>query len=199
MCNLSTNLVAMILFYVFYRFLKSKTIYLNIYINVNIDNNVTIDNKLKFARHITSIITKANQQKSVVLGCFYPQNLETLFEAFKVHIWSLLEYASAIWLPSYVGQIICLKGVRRDFTKRSFGCCQLGLETLELWRSKFDILILFNIIKGNNCLNLEKFFTLNQNKNWRGHSFKIVVHLSQKLTPLIILLTSSYSHMKLSA
>ena len=134
---------------------------------------------LKFTRQITSIITKANQQKTVVLGCFLSRNPKTLFEAFEVYIRSLLEYASAIWLPSNVGQIICLEGVRRDFTKHFPECCQHGLETIELRRSKFDIHILFNIIKGNNCLNLEQFFTKNQNKNWRGHWFKIVVPLDK--------------------
>ena len=152
------------------------------------DLGVNIDNKLKFADHINSIVTKANQRKSLILRCFLSRNPTTLVQAFKVYIRPLLEYASVIWSPSYVGQIIRLESVLRDFTKRIPGCGRLsynerlsllGLETLELRRLKFDLIMCFNIIKGNNCLDLEQFFTLNPNKNLRGHPFKIVAPLAK--------------------
>ena len=152
------------------------------------DLGVNIDNKLKFADHINNIITKANQCKSLILRCFLSRNPTTLIQAFKVYIRPLLEYASVIWSPSYVGQIIRLESVLSDFTKRIpagiLGCGQLsynerlsllGLETLQLRRLKFDVIMCFNIIKSNNCLNVEQFFTLNPNKNLRGHPFKVVV------------------------
>ena len=58
------------------------------------DLGVTIDSKLSFHPHITNIVSKANQRKSLILRCFLSRNPANLLRAFKVYVRPLLEYAS---------------------------------------------------------------------------------------------------------
>ena len=155
------------------------------------DLGITIDTKLKFNKHINNIVTKANQRKSLILRCFLSRNCHNLVRAFKVYVRPILEYASPTWSPSYITQIILLESVQRDFTKRLIGCSNLTyherllllkMQNLEHRRLTADLIMTYNIINKNNCLNTEDFFTLNPNKNLRGHPFKISIPLSKHNT-----------------
>ena len=66
------------------------------------DLGVKIDSKLSFHPHITNIISKANQRKSLILRCFLSRSPANLLRAFKVYVRPLLEYASTTWSPSYI-------------------------------------------------------------------------------------------------
>jgi hypothetical protein len=148
------------------------------------DLGVTVDSDLKFKSHIKDIVTRANQRCSLIHRCFLSRDPSNLTRAYKVYVRPLLEYASTIWSPSSVAQIIDIESVQRRFTKRVPGCCnlnyadrltRLNLQSLEHRRLINDLTMCFNIIKGNNCLNNSEFFTLNQNKSLRGHQFKLSV------------------------
>ena len=152
------------------------------------DLGITIDTKLKFHKHINNIVTKANQRKSLILRCFLSRNCHNLVRAFKVFVRPILEYASPTWSPSYIAQIILLESVQRDFTKRLIGCSNLTyherllllkMQSLEHRRLIADLIMTYNIINKNNCLNTDDFFTLNPNKNLRGHPLKISIPLSK--------------------
>jgi hypothetical protein len=155
------------------------------------DLGVTIDSKLSFHPHITNIVSKANQRKSLILRCFLSRNPANLLRAFKVYVRPLLEYASTTWSPSYVTQIIALESVQRDFTKRIPGCSHLSyaerlsllkLESLEHRRLIADLVFCFNILKGNNCIQPSDFFSPSLNTNLRGHPLKLTVPLAKTNT-----------------
>ena len=89
---------------------------------------------------------------------------------------------------TYITQIILLESVQRDFTKRIIGCSNLmyherlsllNMQSLKHRRLIADLIMTYNIINKNNCLNVENFFTLNPNKNLRGHPIKISIPLSK--------------------
>ena len=90
------------------------------------DLGVTIDSQLEFRKHISIIVSKANQRKSLIPRSFLSRNPANLIRAFKVYIRPLPEYASTIWLPSYITDILLLESVQRDFTKRVSGCSHLS-------------------------------------------------------------------------
>ena len=87
-----------------------------------------------------------------------------------------------------ITQIILLESVQRDFTKRLIGCSNLTyherlillkMQSLEHRRLIADLIMAYNIINKNNCLNTDDFFTLNHNQNLRGHQLKISIPLSK--------------------
>ena len=119
------------------------------------DLGVTIDFQLKFRNHISNIVSKANQCKSLILRSFLSRNPVNLIRAFKVYIRPLLEYASTTWSPSYITDILLLESVQRDFTKRVPGCFHLSyterlaslkLPTLEHRRLIADLIMVYNIL-----------------------------------------------------
>jgi hypothetical protein len=147
------------------------------------DLGVTIDSKLKFKKHINGIVSRANQRKSLVLRCFLSRNPINLVKAFKTYVRPLLEYSSTIWSPSYVTEIIAIESVQRDFTKRIPGCAHLSyaerlsflkLQSLEHRRLIADLTMTYNILHDKVSINND-IFTLNPNKNLRGHPLKITV------------------------
>jgi hypothetical protein len=98
----------------------------------------------------------------------------------------LVEYASTIWSPSYIGQITQIEKVQKKFTKRIPGCLHLSyadrlkkleLQSLEHRRLIADLLMCYNVLNNNNCLNSQNYFHLNNNKSLRGHPLKLTVQL----------------------
>ena len=154
------------------------------------DLGVTIDSKLKFKIHINAIVSKANQRKSLILRCFLSRNPLNLVRAFKIYVRPLLKYASKTWSPSYVNEIIAIESVQRDFTKRIPGCSNLPynerlktlkLQSLEHRRLMADLSMTYNILHDKISVN-NKLFTLNPNRNLRGHPLKITVPLAKTNT-----------------
>ena len=147
------------------------------------DLGITIDSDLKFKMHINNITCKAYQRSSLILRCFLSRNPENLVRAFKVYVRPLVEYyASTTWSPSYFGQILQIEGVQRHFTKRVPGCltlsygerlAKLKLQSLEHRRLIADLVMCFNIVHNNNCLDVNDFLTFNRNTSLRGHSLKL--------------------------
>ena len=111
------------------------------------------------------------------------RNPINLVKAFKTYVRPLLEYFSTTWSPSYVTEIIAIESVQRDFTKRIPGCAHLSyaerlsllkLQSLEHRRLIADHTMAYNILHDKVSINND-FFTLNPNKNLRGHPLKITV------------------------
>ena len=154
------------------------------------DLGVTIDSQLKFRKHISNIVSKANQRKSLILRSFLSRNPANLIRAFKVYIRPLLEYASTTWSPSFITDILLLESVQRDFTKRVPGCSHLSyterlsflkLPTLEHRRLMADLIMVYNILTHNTFINNSPF-TLNPNNHLRGHPLKLSVPITKTNT-----------------
>ena len=126
------------------------------------DLGITIDSKLKFQRHIHTIISRANHRKSLILRCFLSRNQTNLVRAFKTYVRPILEYASTVWSPSYITDIIAIERVQKNFTKRTPGCSHMSyperltalkLQSLEHRRLIADLTMVYNIIHDKISIN----------------------------------------------
>ncbi len=117
-----------------------------------VDLGITVDQNLRFDKHIAGIVAKAHQRAALILRCFKTREADLLFRAFAVYVRPLLEYCSAVWNPKYVTEIRTIESVQRRFTKRIYGlhCLSyserllaLHAESLELRRLKADLLMVF--------------------------------------------------------
>ena len=103
------------------------------------------------------------------------------------YIRPLLEFNTQIWSPHLVGDINLIENVQRRFTKflpgfYNFSYLQrlsaLNLETLEVRRIIFDLILMYKIVHGLVDINPNDFFQFN-NSSTRGHCFKIRVQFSR--------------------
>ena len=137
------------------------------------DLGITIDSKLKFRLHIHTIISRANHRKSLILRCFLSRNQTNLVRAFKTYVRPILEYASTVWSPSYITDIIAIERVQKDFTKRTPGCSHMSyperltalkLRSLEHRRLIADLTMVYNIMHDKISINTHLFYTFSQSK-----------------------------------
>jgi hypothetical protein len=148
------------------------------------DLGVIVDCKLKFASHINNIVSKASTRACLIHKCFLSRDAATLLRAFKVYVRPLLEYASSVWSPSYETSANLIESVQRKFTKRLPGCANLdyasrlatlNLQSLELRRLHFDLIMTYKILFGLIDVTVSDFFTFaDQDHNTRGHSYKLL-------------------------
>ena len=77
--------------------------------------------------------------------------------AFITHVRPLLEYASCVWSPHFVGQVIKIEAVQRRFTNHILCCSGLqyyerltktGVDSLERRRLRFDLIYVYKILFG---------------------------------------------------
>ncbi len=81
------------------------------------DLGVLIDDKLKFHRHVSAAVSKANQILGIVKRTFVTLDEELLPLVYKHQVRPQLEYGKAIWHPRYVADIRKVEGVQRRATK----------------------------------------------------------------------------------
>ena len=137
------------------------------------------------------MVRKANQRSALIKRNFISRNPSNLVRAFKTYVPSLLEYSSTAWSPSYMTYINQIKSFQRHFTKFLFAvlpnCKYLSyatrlttfkLQSLKHRRLIADLVMCYNIIHGNNCLNPQIFFILNFSSIARGHPLRISVPLA---------------------
>ena len=103
---------------------------------------------------------------------------------FCTYIRPILEYNSAIWNPSLAKDIRKIESVQRYFTKRIPGLSclpysdrlrRLNIETLELRRLKFDLVMVYKIIYGLVHLSCVDFFDISLASVTRGSGLKLFV------------------------
>ena len=139
-------------------------------------------------------MSRASKRADLILRCFLSRNTNNLIKAFITYVRPLLEYASSVWLPSYLYLITHIESVQRSFTKRlPFGkslsyaerLANLKLQSLEHRRLIFDLVLVFKIIHGFSCLNFTDFFSFADNNNSsRGLPTAFAFH-STKITRAI--------------
>jgi hypothetical protein len=154
-------------------------------VDQSIDLGIIIDGKLKFSKHINTIVRKAITRANLILKCFYSRDTHTLVRAFKVYVRPIVEYCSSAWSPHLVKDIILLESVQRKFTKRLTGMQnipylerlrQLNLERLDVRRLRADLILAYKILFGiTGETDISQFFTFCDNlHNTRGHQFKLL-------------------------
>jgi len=56
---------------------------------------------LKFDKHISLIVRKAQQQAGLILKCFCSQDRDLFMKAYYTYVRPLLEYSTSVWSPHY--------------------------------------------------------------------------------------------------
>ena len=143
-----------------------------------VDLGVTMDNGLKFSKHIA----KGHRVTNLILKCFLSRDVNSLVRAFTTYVRPRLEYCSVAWNPALKKDIESLEKVQRRFTKRLPGlqhltyCRRLSrlyLESLELRRLHFDLVFTYKMVFGLIDVNLSDFFKLRSDNRNRGHQYKL--------------------------
>ena len=107
---------------------------------------------------------------------------------FATYVRPVLEYNSVIWSPRNKGDIECIEKVQRQFTKRLPGLKHLTygqrlkyvhLDSLELRRLHWDLVMCYKILFGLVKLSFTDFFILNPVTVTRGHQYKLYVQHSR--------------------
>ncbi len=98
-----------------------------------------------------------------------------------------LEYATQVWSPHFKMDIDLIESVQRKFTKRIPGLAQvlypdrilqLNLQSLELRRWIFDLVMVYKILYGLVEMDVTQFFTF-QHSSTRGNSLKLFKNRSR--------------------
>lgn len=145
------------------------------------DLGVTFDRNLKFSKHISLIVSKANSRLGMIKRNFDNLSIEVFLPLYKSLVRPLLEYCSSIWNPTLKMEYDEIEKVQRRATKLVTNLKNLSyqdrmrylkLDSLAFRRRRCDIIQVFKIFKGIDKLNQQEFFTLNDRPT-RGHSLKI--------------------------
>ena len=95
-----------------------------------------------------------------------------------------MQYASVICCSRHINLIDRIQNVQCRFTKRLLGLHDINyvdrlkscnIELLELRRIHTDLIMLYKILNGLICVNIENFLTLSMS-NTRGNVYKLVKH-----------------------
>ena len=118
---------------------------------------IEIDPNLKFSPHIENITSRAFRRLGVLCEAFTRRDLIFMKRPYTTYVRPVLEYFTQIWSPTLIKYIDLIENVQRSFTRRipvlknlSYPEClaNLDIESLELRRLRFDLLMYYKIIRG---------------------------------------------------
>jgi hypothetical protein len=147
------------------------------------DLGVLTDSSLKYVDHINHIRSKALRRVGLMFRCFQTRDASVLLKAYVTYVRPILEYATCVWSPAQVGLIEAVESVQRRFAKRlpdvqdltySERLSQLNLDSLELRRRRFDLILAYKVIFGLCDIDASNLFTLRVDSKTRGHSYKLL-------------------------
>ena len=106
-----------------------------------------------------------------------------LIKLYKCFVRPVLEYANVVFSPHYISLIDLIENVERRFIKRLYGMHNIcyvdrlklcNLELLELCRMHADLIILYKILNGHICINLDNCICLSSSElPTRGNRLKL--------------------------
>ena len=138
-------------------------------------------NNLNFSEYINSCISKAFSRSFLIYKGFSCHNSKLLTKAFVTYV-RLLEYNTYIWSSTDAGGITKLERVQRRFAKRipsvtHLAYCDrletLGLESLELRRLRYDLIMLYKIVHNLVDLDRDSLITMSSSAVTRNSSLII--------------------------
>ena len=127
---------------------------------------------------------KASNRANQILRALRTSHIQTLMLAFKVFVRPVLEYCTTVFSPLFVKDANVIERVQRQFIRRVYArnnlhqCSyrerlksdKINLDTLELRRAKFDMLLIYNMFHGAIDLPIDRFFLHVQNHHYvRAH------------------------------
>ena len=138
---------------------------------------------LKPTINCENIVLSAFMRSALLKKVFCSGDRSTLVWAFTVFVRPILEYASAVWSPTQLGNITLVESVQRRFTKSLPGMNKfsypdrlnmLNLESLERRRLIIDLCLVYSLLHGLLDFDYARFFELSTQGRTRGHSWKLV-------------------------
>ena len=106
---------------------------------------------------IEKVSSAASRVSNWILGAFKCRSVKVMMTLYKTLVRPILEYCSAVWNPSAIGEIAQLEQVQRNFTRRILGCKHLDywerlefldLQSLQRRRERYVLIHMFKIWKG---------------------------------------------------
>ena len=106
---------------------------------------------------IAKVSAAASKVANWILGAFRCRSADTLLTLYKTLVRPILEYCSAVWSPTLIGEIAQLEQVQRNFTRRILGCQKLGywerlavlnLQSLQRRRERYAVIHVWKIYNG---------------------------------------------------
>lgn len=150
------------------------------------DLGVVFDSKLVFSEHCNIVACKGFARANLLLRGFHSRDRSLQMRLFNTFVRPVLEFNSAIWSPHLKKNIISVERVQRHFTKNLRGLKYIPYSrrlfllkqpTLELRRTRADLILLYKILHGFVDPNLRKLFNLatDVSNRLRGHALKLQV------------------------
>ena len=162
------------------------------------DLGVTVDNHLKFSKHVELKISKANKLLGLIRHTFKYLNADILITLYKTLIRPHVEYATPVWSPHLKGDRDKIEKLQRRATKLvpdlkdltyEERLRNLKLPTLEFRRLRADLLLLFKYTNKQIKLDTETYCLKCKHNtsmlqpslslSHRGHSKKYQIHHHQ--------------------
>ena len=153
------------------------------------DLGVLVSSSEKFGYSVSShcklISSKAMKIVGLIFKIFSTKSPALLLKAYKTYVRPILESSAVAWSPFLLKDIECIERVQRVFTRKLFFRCHwdyasyeercklLKINSLELRRSKFDLIMCYNIMKNRVGIRRDDFFTLSSYKKTKGHEMKL--------------------------
>ena len=127
------------------------------------DLGIWFDDELKFERHITEKINKANQTVGIIKKNFEFMDMEIFPLLYKAIVRPHLEYGQAIWHPNLKKQVQAIEKVQRRATKLVKEIAELtyverlgwlGLPSMKYRRLRGGMITVFNIFQSQLRINV---------------------------------------------
>ena len=147
------------------------------------DLGVYLTDDLKATLQCTKAASKATSVLRMIKRNFHRIDVEDFRILYKVYVRPLMEYAIQAWSPHMVKDIQLLEKVQQRATKCVYGLKNktyqqrlkiLGIPSLELRRTRGDLIETYKILTGKEDIDKNQLFQLSSNiHSTRGHHLKL--------------------------
>lgn len=146
------------------------------------DLGVVISDTGKPSEQCLTAANKANSVLGVIKRNIRSRNKAVIVRLYKTLVRPKLEYCVQAWNPFLKKDIEVLEKVQKRATRLVAGYQNysyeqrlrfLDLQPLDVRRTRGDMIEVFKLIKGIDCIKPDKFFTIIGNSRLRGHQYKM--------------------------
>ena len=142
------------------------------------DLGVLFKSNLKFDEHKDNTINKVNHIIGLIKRKFKFIDKDLFLTLCKSLIRSHLDYGNLIFYPTTKKYKQVLENAQRRATRlvpelRGLRLVELNLSTLDYRRKRFDIIQVFKIIHKIDDIDMNDFFSFDENTKLRGHNLKL--------------------------
>ena len=154
------------------------------------DLGVIVDAKMKFEKHMSTKVNKANQMWGIMKRTFKHMNKQIFKKLFSAHVRSHLEYAVQFWCPYLRKDINQIESVQRRATKSVPGLKdlsykerlqELDMPTLAFRRLRGSMIEVYKLLNTYDKDVATKLPI--KETSTRGHNLKIFATTAKKLHP----------------